>query len=55
MPRYFKNNEKTNECLKNGWLASGDIGQVLPNGALKIIDRKQNIFMLFQGEYIAPE
>ena len=53
---YFKQPEKTAEVfLDDGWLATGDIGQWRPNGALQIIGRIKALAKNVYGEYIALE
>ncbi|KAK2196950.1 bifunctional AMP-dependent synthetase-ligase/ANL [Babesia duncani] len=52
---YFKNNSANAESFLDGWLLTGDIVELLPNGSIKIIDRRKNLFKLGQGEYLSPE
>ena len=52
---YFKEPEATAECLKSGWLCSGDLGQFDRDGFLSITGRKKEIIITAGGKNIAPK
>ena len=54
MQGYYKNEELTQQTIKNGYLHTGDIGEIDGDGFLKITDRKKEIFKTSGGKYIAP-
>ncbi|GAU94654.1 hypothetical protein RvY_06386 [Ramazzottius varieornatus] len=56
MKGYYGMPSETAETIdQEGFVHTGDIGQWIKGGRLKIIDRKKYIFKLSQGEYVAPE
>jgi len=51
---YWNNDTATNEVIKNGWLHTGDIGEIDHDGYLKITDRKKDIIVSVGGDNISP-
>lgn len=52
---YYKDQEKTDEALKDGYFYTGDIGEIDAQGFLRITDRKKEMFKTSGGKYVAPQ
>jgi long-chain acyl-CoA synthetase len=52
---YHKKPADTAETLRDGWIYTGDIGEIDADGFLKITDRKKALFKTAVGKYVAPQ
>jgi long-chain acyl-CoA synthetase len=52
---YYKRPDLTAETIIDGWLHTGDIGEIVDGQYLKITDRKKELFKTSGGKYVAPQ
>ncbi|EMR02784.1 AMP-dependent synthetase/ligase [Cesiribacter andamanensis] len=55
MMGYYKRPDLTAGVISEGWLYTGDIGELIEGKFLKITDRKKEMFKTSGGKYVAPQ
>lgn len=55
MHGYWRNPEETERVLRDGWLATGDIGHIDEKGRIKITDRKKDLIVNDKGDNVSPQ
>ena len=51
---YWRNAEATTASYRDGWLVTGDLGERLPDGSLRLVDRKKDILITAGGKNVSP-
>ena len=51
---YWRDAEATAATYRDGWLTTGDLGERLPDGALRLVDRKKDILITAGGKNVSP-
>ncbi len=51
---YYKEPELTAEAIEDGWMHTGDLGELVEGRFLKITGRKKDLFKTSMGKYVAP-
>ncbi len=55
MHGYWRNDAETAKVLKNGWLHTGDVGEIDAQGRIRITDRKKDLIINDKGDNVAPQ
>ncbi|MGC4249932.1 MAG: AMP-dependent synthetase/ligase [Sphingobium sp.] len=55
MHGYWRNPAETEKALKEGWLHTGDIGEIDARGRIRITDRKKDLIVNDKGDNVSPQ
>ncbi len=55
MAGYFQDRDSTEAVLKNGWLHTGDLGRLDPDGNLTLVGRKKDVIIDHNGKNVYPD
>ncbi|MFN8943719.1 MAG: AMP-dependent synthetase/ligase [Pseudobdellovibrionaceae bacterium] len=55
MKEYYNNAQANKDSFIDGYFMTGDIGEILSSGEIKITDRKKDLIKTAGGKYVAPQ